>query len=53
MCANDSSDGDADVIRLLDRLLQAGEDRVTALLKGKEDELHRVSVTTQVACNAG
>ena len=36
-------DRNADVIRPFGRLLQAGEDRVTALLKDKEDELHRVS----------
>ena len=40
---NVSLDRNADVIRPFGRLLQAGEDRVTALLKDKEDELHRVS----------
>ena len=38
-----SLDRNADVIQPFGRLLQAGEDRVTALLKDKEDELHRVS----------
>jgi hypothetical protein len=37
-------------LHMFDRLLQAGQARVTTLLKDKEEELHRVSVLSSIGC---